>query len=166
VPVGIYEHQPWTAARRQGFERARIERFWERVDRSAGPQQCWPWTGSRNWLGYGRAKVRGRHSNAHRIAYLLAGRPIPAGFQVDHLCRVRACCNPQHLEAVPARENVLRGEAPSAQNASKTHCSRGHSFEGSNLVVTKSKNQRYRECRTCQRERVRRYRARRREADS
>jgi hypothetical protein len=52
--------------------------------------------------------------------------PISGNLQIDHLCRNRACCNPEHLEAVSRKENILRGKAPSAVNAKKTHCHRGH----------------------------------------
>lgn len=57
---------------------------------------------------YGQVRHGGKHVGAHRLAYELARGPIPAGFHVDHLCRVTNCVNPDHLEAVPPRENVRR----------------------------------------------------------
>lgn len=64
---------------------------------------------------------------AHRITWeALHGVPVPDGQEIDHLCRVRACCNPEHLEAVDHKTNVLRGESFSAVNAAKSHCKRGH----------------------------------------
>jgi hypothetical protein len=67
---------------------------------------------------------------------LLVG-PIPEGKQLDHLCRNRACINPEHLEPVTAKENILRGESFSAKNARKTHCIHGHELSGDNLRILK-----------------------------
>lgn len=67
---------------------------------------------------------------AHRITWeALFGEPVAEGLEIDHLCKVRACCNPEHLEAVTHKTNVLRGESFSAVNASKTHCKRDHEYE-------------------------------------
>src|SRR5215207_4655730 len=78
-------------------------RFWAKVDRSGGPDACWPWIPKPMANGYGRVWWNGRSEVAHRIAYLLAKGPIPAGLTVDHVkergCTLRACQNPAHLEA-------------------------------------------------------------------
>jgi hypothetical protein len=82
----------------------------------------------------------------HRVVYEALVKPIPVGLVLDHLCRVRHCVNPAHLEPVTQRENVLRGETAPAANKAKTHCVRGHPFSGQNLILRKSG---VRECRTC-----------------
>jgi len=86
--------------------------------------------------------------------------PIPAGLQLDHLCRNRACVRPDHLEPVRSRENTLRGFGPSAINARKTVCAHGHPFDEAN--TGRSPNGR-RFCRECGRIRARAYQARRRD---
>lgn len=83
-------------------------RYRAKVDRSGGPDACWPWRGSIETTGYGRAWWDGRNEMAHRVAYLLAKGPIPAGLEIDHLCRNRPCQNPAHLEAVTQRVNKRR----------------------------------------------------------
>jgi hypothetical protein len=115
------------------------DRFWEKVRQGHAPDECWPWTagtsGSRAAYGVLAFKVKGRtiHKYAHRIAYELEIGPIPEGLEIDHLCRNPICVNPAHLEPVTHRENVLRGEATSAQNARKAHCIRGHLLSGANV---------------------------------
>lgn len=98
---------------------------------------CWIWTGCLNNMGYGSVR-RVVPSNklwlSHRYAYTQEVGPIPDGLQIDHLCRVTACCNPEHLEAVTPAENVRR--SPMYRfNARKTHCPRGHEYAGDNLYV-------------------------------
>lgn len=82
------------------------ERFWGRVDRSAGEGKCWLWTGYRNRQGYGRAGLRGMVTGAHRIAWQIANGPIPEGLFVLHSCDVPACCNPAHLRTGTAGHNA------------------------------------------------------------
>jgi len=69
---------------------------------------CWIWTGSTQWNGYGSVSWKGARRVAHRVSYELLAGPIPKGLQLDHLCRVRGCVNPQHLEPVTNKENVRR----------------------------------------------------------
>src|SRR4051812_35687163 len=76
---------------------------------------CWLWTGALNYNGYGTyswAEEDGRHTYlAHRLVYIIERGPIPDGLQLDHLCRLRCCVNPDHLEPVTSGENARRGVA-------------------------------------------------------
>lgn len=122
----------------------RFERLYE-VDESG----CWLWRSKINQAGYGMiwgGIELGRELRAHRVAYELHVGPIPDGLTIDHLCRVRHCVNPDHLQAVTRGTNVLRGASGPAANARKTHCKRGHEFTPENTYVTKAG---YRNCRAC-----------------
>jgi len=105
---------------------------------------CWEWTGAKSGLGYGAITHNGSIIYGHRFIYELMIDKIPRGYDIDHICRNRACCNPFHLEPVTHRENVLRGNGPAAKNARKTVCYRGHSFE---TVIRNGKTVRW--CREC-----------------
>ena len=122
------------------------DRFWAKVDRSG---DCWEWTAGKNVGGYGRFTLTGSDTNvaAHRYAYEDELGPIPEGMDLDHLCRNRACVRPSHLEPVTNKVNVLRGVAPTADNARKTHCPEGHEYSPENTRIYRG----YRYCRTCQR---------------
>lgn len=106
---------------------------------------CWRWTASIDAYGYGRITNR----PAHRVSYEVHVGPIPDGLQLDHLCRVRSCVNPNHLEPVTLYENLMRSEGPSAINSRKTHCKRGHPLTRDNLVEISPR----RICKTCKVER-------------
>lgn len=119
---------------------------------------CWEWAGARIWNGYGRVVVHGKQHFAHRAVYEHFVGMIPGGMTLDHLCRNRACVNPSHMEAVSLKENILRGSAPAALNAAKTHCNRGHAFTADNLAPAALRRGR-RRCWICERERDRNRRA-------
>lgn len=120
------------------------ERLLARVKVTEGG--CWEWTGVLV-RGYGQMLVsRSSTRYVHRIAYEEFVGPIPKGLTIDHLCRNRACFNPEHLEPVTMRENLLRGNTRQAANAQKTHCVRGHPLSGDNLYVTKRGSRNCREC--------------------
>jgi hypothetical protein len=88
--------------------RSTLERLCSRVEQRDG-SSCWFWTGSTNNKGYGRlGGNKGGSQLAHRAAYELIIGPIPAGLTIDHLCGVKICVNPAHLEPVTARENLER----------------------------------------------------------
>lgn len=109
---------------------------------------CWKWLGplKQTPIGpYANCHYQGRQTAAHRVAWLLFRGPIPDGFQIDHLCRNTRCVNPDHLEPVTQRENILRGTAPAAINARKTHCIRGHEFTPENTLHYAG----HRACRAC-----------------
>lgn len=127
------------------------EHFWSKVDvnESTG---CWEWSGSKGVDGYGLFAVQRRTKRAHRIAYQALVSDIPDGKLCDHLCRVRNCVRPDHIELVSHRENVSRGRVSQANRerfARMTHCARGHELSGSNLY-RKPKTGR-RECNECRR---------------
>lgn len=95
-------------------------RLWRHLDRSG---ECWVWTGALN-TGYGRVHVGpGRRSAyGHRVLYEMLVGPVPEGLDLDHLCRNRACCNPDHLEPVTRQENLLRGDTLTAAHAADSDC--------------------------------------------
>jgi hypothetical protein len=98
-----------------------------RLTQRGAPDECWPWQGYIDKKGYGRFRLRSIGTNmAHRAAVVLAGRTIPDGMQVDHLCRVRHCVNPNHLEVVDQRTNMVRGEHPLMVRHRENRCARGH----------------------------------------
>ena len=110
----------------------------------------WQWLGSANQDGYGNAWINGRLVRAHRAVYESVRGPIPEGLTLDHLCGVRDCVNPAHLEPVSLRENILRGDCSAARNARKTHC------ETHGIPLEKTTEQR-RRCPVCRKESRRRY---------
>ena len=130
-------------------------RFWTKVKFT---ETCWLWQGSiaKN-RGYGTFRKAHLVSvKAHRFAYEFCVGPIPEGLQIDHLCRVRNCVNPDHLEAVSPRENMRRGVSPAANHARKTHCIRGHEFTPENTRLYSRKRGLERVCRACKRNERRR----------
>ena len=108
---------------------------------------CSIFLGTENGHGYGRFRINNVRFYAHRIAYEFSKGSIPEGLHIDHLCRVRCCVNPDHLEAVSNRTNALRGIGPTAVNASKTNCKNGHVLNGENLYINPASG--YRNCRIC-----------------
>jgi hypothetical protein len=105
---------------------------------------CWLWRLTVDSSGY--PKIYGR--NAHRVVYAIVHGSVGSGLQVDHLCRVKRCVNPDHLEAVTPRENTLRSANTAANNARKTHCKRGHPLDAADVYLMKGKG---RTCNACRR---------------
>lgn len=106
---------------------------------------CWEWRGYRRPDGYGVVGVGRKVRLAHRVTYEAMRAEIPVGLELDHLCRVRACVNPWHLEPVTHAVNVSRGG-----NALKTRCPQGHPYDEENTYVSRRGG---RNCRACKRER-------------
>lgn len=133
----------------------------DRVDRRH-PEGCWQWIGKSHYSGYGNVYIQGRIYTTHRVMFELYYGPIPDGLDLDHICRNRICCNPEHLEPVSRRVNSLRGVGATAAHAKANHCPHGHPYEGNNLVILSHGG---RDCRQCINRRSREYSARKREKE-
>jgi hypothetical protein len=127
--------------------------FWAKVNKTP---TCWLWTGSIIRNGYGNFYVGDATRLAHRFAYELLVGKIPEGLTIDHLCRVRNCVNPDHLEPVTGAENTRRGEA-GKHFADRTHCPKGHAYDEENTRYSKRGT---RVCKACQDAMTRAYRER------
>lgn len=132
------------------------DRLWSRVD-ATGP--CWLWMGARSSSGYGSIHRSlhdgGEYVATHRAAWELLVGPIPDELELDHLCRVRHCCNPDHLELVTHAENMRRSGALlriDEWQLAKTQCPQGHPYDDENTYRRPSG---YRYCRACHREQER-----------
>jgi len=128
--------------------------FWVKVDKDGPIPQyrpdlgpCWLWAASLNYAGYGQFWISGRMIFAHSFLIGLA----PMGLQWDHLCRIRHCIRPNHLEPVTGRVNTLRGDTIASRNAMKSHCPKGHPYDENTWRDKKGR----RGCRACARERMR-----------
>lgn len=139
-----------------GKSRPVMERILTKVD--VASSGCWEFTGARGSSGYGNVRVDDAVVSVHRVVYEHMVAPIPEGLQIDHLCRNRCCCNPDHLEPVTSRENTRRGHGPAGENARRDECSNGHAFDEQNTYVAGGR----RACRQCTAERQRRYQDRKR----
>lgn len=106
---------------------------------------CWIWKGYIDKDGYGTFSYRSKEMRAHRWSYMHFVGSLDNNLTIDHICNVRACVNPKHLQQIPIKDNILRGSGPSARNAKKTHCRHGHAFADNNVVHDK-KQRRCREC--------------------
>ena len=125
------------------------ERFWR--DTYFEPNTgCWLWGGMITRIGYGQIDIEDKSVTVHRFSYRLHKGNIPDGLCIDHLCSVRCCVNPDHLEAVTHKENTRRswalgrGKTP---NINLTHCPRGHEFTNENTYTAPKTGQR--QCRKC-----------------
>lgn len=126
-------------------------RFWSKVEKTDG---CWLWRGGLFRTGYGCFYEVPRPGRlAHRYAYELLVGPVPEGLELDHLCRVRHCVNPAHLEPITHAENMARGI-----HATKTHCKHGHEFTEANTLLRNGGKGRT--CRACAADRIARFKVR------
>ncbi len=126
-----------------------IQRFMSKVIKTGN---CWEWLGYKNKAGYGRFNLDGKVKYTHRVSYERFKGDIPQGLFVDHLCRNPACVNPDQLEIVTHKENILRGIGITSKNKQKTHCIRGHELKGDNLYINPRQE---RQCVECHRTNVR-----------
>lgn len=137
------------------------ERFWNKVEKTA---TCWLWTAGTTRNGYAmfhldRSSQR-RTVYAHKFAYEALVALVPAGLDLDHLCRTRRCVNPLHLEPVTRAENVARGME--ARNGDRDLCPQGHQYDAENTYLRPDYDAR--NCKECRREATRQWRARNRQA--
>lgn len=122
-----------------------MQRWASKVVLPSDPNGCWLWKSSIWGKGYASLARNGRKTSGHKYAYERFVGPVPEGMELDHLCGVRNCVNPAHLEAVTHLENIRR-----SVSARKTHCKHGHPFSGDNLVMVVGSNERFkRGCREC-----------------
>lgn len=137
-------HRLWKSRRANAHipiqETDTVKRFWQWVYQTQ--DGCWIWQGTLDPDGYPRFN----YGRGHRWSYEHFIDSIPKGLEIDHLCRNRACVNPEHLEAVTTKENQLRGDSVSGINARKVRCKRGHPFDEVNTYLTPDGR---RQCRTC-----------------
>ena len=127
------------------------DRFWAKVQ-GGDVSECWTWTATQ-WDGYGQFALEGKMVGAHRLAYELMIAEIPRGLTLDHLCRVRICVNPFHLDPVPQRINLRRGLVT---RCTESQCANGHPWTKESRYVTRQGGS---ACRICQRIRDTRRRA-------
>jgi hypothetical protein len=114
---------------------------------------CLIWMGALNNGGYGNyTNRRGLYSSrlSHRIAYEDKHGPIPDGLVLDHLCRIRCCVNPDHLEPVTHAVNLSRGFGAAYQHRNKSLCKKGHQLSGANIMPRRSEGAGWRRCRECE----------------
>jgi hypothetical protein len=131
------------AARVREAAAARVPSFWRRVEKTEGG--CWLWTGGKLLNGYGVIRVQKQRVYVHRFAYECEHGPIPPGLALDHLCRVRLCVNPAHLEPVTTAENSRR----EARALARPLCPKGHVKDG--IYQSRQRGpQRY--CKQCNRD--------------
>lgn len=113
---------------------------------------CWLWSGCADRAGYGKASYKGKSFLAHRMTFVLNGGTLIDGMDIDHKCKVRGCVNPDHLQQITHLENI--NMTTRNGNQFKTHCPKGHPYDGDNLVVRVRANGGInRLCRQCERKR-------------
>jgi hypothetical protein len=111
---------------------------------------CWEWTGCLYPTGYGRLGYQGKIHQAHRLVWEAFVGIIPTGLVLDHLCCNHKCVNPDHLEVVTSRENILRGNGIGVRYSRETHCKRGHEKTPENTYIyTSASGKKHTRCKAC-----------------
>lgn len=151
VKTTVNRPHPPNPPANESFDAKAKARFWKKVS-PAPSNACWIWRGAANQRGYGNVGREGRTYLAHRVAYELTYGPVPAGMDIDHLCRTTSCVNPEHLEPVTFLANMRRRYAENPDERS-THCLSGHELTPENTLQVLASGQR--RCRTCVTERGR-----------
>lgn len=118
------------------------------------PAGCWEFSGAHLPSGYGSVRFNGRTHVLHKLMWEQKHGPVTQGLQLDHLCRNRGCCNPDHVEPVTQKVNLLRGIGFAAVNSRKTHCDHGHEYTPINTYTSPAGDRR---CRTCRKENRRKH---------
>lgn len=134
-----------------GRYKTKIDRFWPRVD-VRGPDECWPWTGpTEKQRGYGLIKFSGGITRAHRVAYELVVAKPPPRWHVHHHCGNRTCCNPGHMEAMPAaaHRRIHNPKGPESMECEKCGAEKGAVLYGGRMRYV---------CHPCEAERKRKER--------
>jgi len=118
------------------------QRFWSKVKisdtNSHNKIPCWEWTACKNSDGYGKFQINRKLEYSHRLSYENKYGKIPQGLVINHLCRNRSCCNPEHLEQVTVKENNQKGLAGfvnGLKQRAKKQCPQGHPYSKENTYV-------------------------------
>lgn len=149
--------RPWSSPLADPAYRSEV---WDRLLRNVEvmPNGCWHWLRYRSPDGYGVISVKRIMTAAHQVALAISiGGVWEPPLQVDHLCRNRICCNPDHLDLVTPQQNTLRGRGPQVtaeRRRAITHCPKGHAYDESNTYYRPPFG--HRTCRACRREGMRR----------
>lgn len=121
------------------------EKFLSKINTSMA-KECWDWTGFIDRDGYGKFHIGKLCRFTHRISYEIFIKKIDDGMVIDHICRNRRCCNPDHLREVSVKINSLENSVSiTANNNVKTHCINGHELTFDNLYIYGN----HRRCKAC-----------------
>lgn len=138
-----------------------LDRFWKKVDKTGGTEECWEWLASKKpgKYNYGQFRLNGVTNFAHIASFIIEnGYKPPKGKQIFHICKNYWCVNPKHLVELDHLTRLSRVEGWQArENSKKTHCPKGHPLVKGNLDETMLKNHGWRQCLICQIEKTKRY---------